>query len=87
MFIPGVDGPRIPIEMTDIQLAPEHGGEPIDIPKEKTTIGRGPLMKVFIVYHVYGSDIDIYNGIIWFSCHYATSHVCVCRQFIVLTII
>jgi len=35
-----------PFKMAAIQLHPEHGGDPIDVPNDKITIGRGAFMKV-----------------------------------------
>ncbi|KAK2150047.1 hypothetical protein LSH36_427g08042 [Paralvinella palmiformis] len=35
-----------PFKMAVIQLHPEHGGDPIDVPNDKITIGRGAFMKV-----------------------------------------
>ena len=43
---------RLAFKMAEIQLLPEHGGDPIDVPSDKITIGRGAFMKVKIYMHL-----------------------------------
>ena len=62
--------------MSGIELCPVKGGQPVEIPEEKTTVGRGPFLEVNIIATIQYMCILMLTNLTNTVLNFAAKHVC-----------